>query len=104
MALHRVRLSVCDRCSDVINNLFAVAVLDEESSRSRNFQPSRLGWILSSLNQNLQPGGGMCAEIGGEGHALLALAGQERRTENGTESCVPSCYLLQGRFSESSVS
>ena len=47
--------------------------------------------------------GGMCAKIEGERDELLTLAGQERRTENSTASCVPGCYLLQGRFSESSV-
>ena len=50
-----------------------------------------------------EPGGGMCAEIEVGRDALLELAGQERRGENGTASCVPSCYLLQGRFLESSV-
>ena len=51
----------------------------------------------------LEAGGGMCAEIEEERDEQLVLAGQERRTENSTASCVPSCYLLQGRFSESSV-
>ena len=50
-----------------------------------------------------EPGGGMCAEIEGGRDALLALAGQERRAENGMASCVPSRYLLQGRLSESRV-
>ena len=50
-----------------------------------------------------ESGGGMCVEIEGERDEPLALVGQERRTENSTASCVPSCYLLQGRFSESSV-
>ena len=45
-----------------------------------------------------EPGGGMCAKIEGERDEPLALAGQERRTENSTASCVPSWYLLQGRL------
>ena len=48
-------------------------------------------------------GGGMCEKIEGERDEPLALARQEWRTENSTACCVPSCYLLQGRFSESSV-
>ena len=51
-----------------------------------------------------ESGGGKCAEIEGERDEPLALAGQEWRTEDSTASCGPSCYLLQGRFSESSVS
>ena len=50
-----------------------------------------------------EPGGGMCADIEGERDEPLVFAGQERKTENSTASYLPSCYLLQGRFSESSV-
>ena len=50
-----------------------------------------------------ESGGGMCAKVEGERDDPLALTGQERRTENSTASCVPSCYLLRGKFSESSV-
>ena len=41
-----------------------------------------------------EPGGGMCAKFEREGNEPLALAGQERRTENSTAPCVPRCYLL----------
>ena len=50
-----------------------------------------------------ESGGGMYAKVEGERDEPLALTGQERRTENSTASCVPSCYLLHGKFSESSV-
>ena len=50
-----------------------------------------------------EPSGGMCAEIKGERDEPLVFAGQERRTENSTASFLPSCYLLQIRFSEGSV-
>ena len=50
-----------------------------------------------------EPGGRMCAKIEGERYEPLALAGQERRTENSTASCDLRCYLLPGRFYESSV-
>ena len=37
-----------------------------------------------------EPGGGMCAAIEAGRDAMLALAGQEWRTENGTASRVAS--------------
>ena len=45
----------------------------------------------------------MCAGIEGERDEPFVLARQEQRTENSTAPCVPSCYLVQGRFSESSA-
>ena len=50
---YRCWVSVCDRCSDSIKKIsLQLLLLDEEACRSRTFQSSRVGWILSSLNKN----------------------------------------------------
>ena len=50
---YRCCVSVCDRCFDSVKKIsLQLLLLDEEACRSRTFQPSRVGWILSSLNQN----------------------------------------------------
>ena len=36
----------------VLKNSLQLFLLDEEACRSRNFQPCRVGWTYSSLNQN----------------------------------------------------
>ena len=59
--------------------------------------------LTESLALEPESGGGMCGKIEGERDEPLALTGQERRMENSTASCLPNCYLLLGKFSQSSV-
>ena len=100
---YRCCVSVCDRCSDSIKNSISLQLLllDEEACRSRTFQPGRVGWTLSSLNQNQAVA---CAQKSNEKEtSRLRWPDKNGEQKNSTASCVPSCYLLRGRFSKSSV-